>query len=149
MLGTDMMRTKKGEHNSYNLPDGINQIDWSLKHRYQQVFNYHKGLISLRKAHPAFRMIQAEEIRKNLTFYPCPEHAIAFSLNNYANNDSWKTIFVAYNAGMQKQSFSLPMHGHWNVVVDEKTAGVNTLYDFIGDVIDVPAISAMVLYLSN
>ena len=149
MLGTDMMRTKNGEHNSYNLPDEINQIDWSLKHRYQQVFNYHKGLINLRKGHPAFRMIQAEEIRKNLTFYSCPEYTVAFSLNNYAFQDSWKTIFVAYNAGFHQQSFSLPQTGHWNVVVDENTAGLNTLYDFKGDTVDVPAMSAMVIYLSN
>ena len=149
LLGTDMMRSKKGEHNSYNLPDEINQIDWSLKHRYQQVFNYHKGLINLRKAHPAFRMTQAEEIRRNLTFYPCPEHAVVFSLNNYANNDSWETIFVVYNAGTQPQDFPLPLNGHWNVVVDENTAGIKPLYGFDGDSVVVPAISAMVLYLSN
>lgn len=149
MLGTDMMRTKKGEHNSYNLPDEINQIDWSLKHRYQQVFNYHKGLINLRKAHPAFRMTQAEEIRKNLNFYAYPEHAVAFSLNDYANHDSWKTIFVAYNAGIHPQSFSLPQHGHWNVVVDENSVALDPLYDFHGDTVDVPATSAMILYLSN
>ncbi len=149
MLGTDMMRTKKGEHNSYNLPDEINQIDWSFKKRYQQVFNYHKGLISLRKAHPAFRMTQAEEIRKNLTFYPCPDHAIAFSLNNYANLDSWKTIFVAYNAGINPQSFDLPQNGHWNIVVDENTASLKPISAFIGNTIEVPAIAAIVLYLSN
>jgi len=149
LLGTDMMRSKKGEHNSYNLPDEINQIDWSLKYRYQQVFNYHKGLINLRKAHPAFRMVQAEEIRRNLVFYPCPEHAVAFSLNNYANNDPWKTIFVAYNAGTQPQEFSLPQNGYWNVVVDENTAGLKPLYGFDGGSVVVPAISAMVLYLSN
>ncbi|MGI6084717.1 MAG: type I pullulanase [Acetivibrionales bacterium] len=149
MLGTDMMRTKKGEHNSYNLPDEINQIDWSLKYRYQQVFYYHKGLIALRKAHPAFRMIQAEEIRRNLVFYPSPDHVISFSLNNYAYHDSWKTIFVAYNAGIYPQTLTLPQNGHWNIVVNENKAGTETISDFTGNTVDVPAISAMVLYLSN
>lgn len=148
-LGTDMMRTKKGEHNSYNLPDEINQIDWSLKCRYQQVFNYHKGLITLRKAHPAFRMIQSEEIRKNLVFYPCPDHVIAFSLNNYAYHDSWKTIFVVYNAGVYSHSVALPENGHWNIVVDENRAGIETISAFTGDTVDVPGMSAMVLYVSN
>lgn len=149
MLGTDMMRTKKGEHNSYNLPDEINQIDWSLKYRYQQVFNYHKGLIALRKAHPAFRMIQAEEIRRNLVFYPSPNHVIAFSLNNYAYHDPWKTIFIVYNAGGYPQNIVLPQNGHWNIVVDENTAGIEPISDFTGNTVDVPAMSAMVLYLSN
>ena len=104
MLGTEMMRSKKGENNSYNLPDEINQIDWSLKSRYQQVFNYHKGLIALRKAHPAFRMVLPDEIRKNLVFYPTPDWVIAFSLNDHANGDPWKTIFVVFNAGIGPES---------------------------------------------
>ena len=62
MLGIDMMRSKQGEHNSYNAPDEINQIDWSNKSRYRKVFAYHQGLISLRRNHPAFRMAMADDI---------------------------------------------------------------------------------------
>ncbi|MEL6926120.1 MAG: type I pullulanase, partial [Bacteroidota bacterium] len=32
--GVEMMRSKGGEHNSYNLPDAVNQIDWSAKKKY-------------------------------------------------------------------------------------------------------------------
>jgi pullulanase/glycogen debranching enzyme len=94
-------------------------------------------------------MIQAEEIRRNLVFYPCPDNAIAFSLNNYAHHDSWKTIFVAYNAGINPQGLTLPQNGIWNIVVDENTAGIKPISAFTGNTIDVPAMSAMVFYLSN
>lgn len=147
MLGTDMMRSKKGEHNSYNLPDEINQIDWSLKSKYYNVFNYHKGLIMLRKAHPAFRMVQAEEIRRNISFYPCPDWVIAFSINNYANLDSWKTIFVVYNAGIGSESLALPQEGLWHVVVNENSAGITPISSFTGKDVTVSACSAMVLCL--
>ena len=149
MLGIDMMRSKKGNHNSYNAPDDINQIDWSLKARYEQVFNYHKGLISLRKAHPAFRMVLPEEIRRNLTFYPTPDWLITFSLNNHANNDPWKTIFVAYNAGVESEIVGLPQKGHWMMVVDETRAGLDILSDLTDNTVTVPARSAMVLYLNE
>lgn len=149
MLGTEMMRSKKGEHNSYNLPDEINQIDWSIKSRYLQVFNYHKGLIALRKAHPAFRMIQAEEVRRNLAFYPTSDKVIAFSINNYANFDSWKTIFVVYNVEAYAETIDLPHNGHWSVVVDEARAGTEVLYDFTDNKVVVPSRSAMVLYLTD
>jgi pullulanase len=94
-------------------------------------------------------MIQSEEIRKNLVFYPCPDHVIAFSLNNYAYHDSWKTIFVVYNAGVYSHSVALPENGHWNIVVDDNRAGIETISAFTGDTVDVPGMSAMVLYVSN
>jgi pullulanase len=146
MLGTDMMRSKKGEHNSYNLPDDINQIDWSLKFRYQQVFNYHKGLILLRKEHPAFRMVLPDEIRKNLIFYSTPDWVITFSLGNHANNDDWNTIFVAFNAGMNIETVALPYEAQWNVVADENKAGLDILRTITGNSVELPARSAMVLY---
>lgn len=146
MLGIDMMRSKKGEHNSYNSPDDINQIDWSLKAQHVHVFNYHKGLIALRKAHPAFRMVMAEEIRRNLTFYPTKDWVIAYSLNNYANGDPWKTIFVAFNAGMGPETVDLPCYGTWQVVVDENRAGTIPLATIAGQQVTLPERSAMVLY---
>lgn len=147
MLGTDMMRSKKGEHNSYNLPDEINQIDWALKSKYYNVFKYHKGLMTIRKAHPAFRMVQAEEIRRNIAFYPCPDWVIAFSINNYANHDAWRTIFVVYNAGYCPEAIQLSEEGLWHVVVDENSAGVTPITSFTGKEVTVAARSAKVLYI--
>jgi pullulanase len=147
MLGIDMMRSKKCEHNSYNLPDEINQIDWSQKCRYQQVFNYHKGLIALRKAHPAFRMVEAEEIRKNLEFYQTPDWVITFSINNHANEDPWSRIFVAYNAGINQETISLPQAGTWHVAVDENRAGNVSITSFTDSSAVIPSRSALVLYL--
>ncbi len=149
MLGVDMMRSKQGEHNSYNLPDVINQIDWTLKFQNQQVFNYHKGLISLRNAHPAFRMISSEEVRRNIKFYPNPEWLISFSINNYANYDQWKTIFVAYNAGTNNETIMLPKSGNWSVVAEDLQAGTEPLRDFIGNKVEVKYRSATILYLND
>lgn len=147
MLGTDFMRSKYGDHNSYNSPDSINQVDWALKARYQHVFHYHKGLIQLRKAHPAFRMVLAEEIRRNIVFYPSKDCIIYFSINNHANNDSWDTILVAYNAGTDRENLSLPKEGVWNVVVDENISGTKTLYTVSDSVFSIASRSAIVMYL--
>ena len=40
--GSELLRTKHGEHNSYNLPDSINQIDWSWRQKNKAVFSYIK-----------------------------------------------------------------------------------------------------------
>ena len=47
------MRTKKGDHNSYQSNDTINGIDLSFKETYADVYNTYKGLIALRKANPS------------------------------------------------------------------------------------------------
>lgn len=146
MLGIDFMRSKQGEHNSYNAPDEVNRIDWSSKSKYHQVFAYHQGLISLRKSHPAFRMAMAEDIRRHLNFLPSRESSIAFTLNHHANQDPWQTILVVLNAGTEPESVSLPSPGPWHIVVDESRAGTDILRTTWDPAILVPPMSAMVLY---
>ncbi|HOW90278.1 MAG TPA: type I pullulanase, partial [Elusimicrobiales bacterium] len=67
--GEEFLRTKNGEDNSYNLPDEINRLDWTRKKLNLGVFEYYRELIALRKAHPAFRMKTAAEVRENMKFY--------------------------------------------------------------------------------
>ncbi|MDT8286295.1 MAG: type I pullulanase, partial [Elusimicrobiales bacterium] len=52
--GEEFLRTKKGEHNSYNLPDEINRLDWTAKKKHHGVFRFYRDVIAMRKAHPAF-----------------------------------------------------------------------------------------------
>ena len=52
--GQEFMRTKKGNENSYNSSDEINQIDLELKNTYNDVYKVYKGLIALRKSSTAF-----------------------------------------------------------------------------------------------
>src|SRR5262249_3592617 len=51
--GTEFLRSKKGNDNSFNAGDSINAIDWALKTKNKDVFEYVKALITLRKGHPA------------------------------------------------------------------------------------------------
>ena len=61
--GVELKRTKGGEHNSYNLPDSINQINWNWKTDNIELFKYYQNLIHLRKSHPAFRMLNFITLR--------------------------------------------------------------------------------------
>ncbi|SHE74363.1 pullulanase [Marinitoga hydrogenitolerans DSM 16785] len=142
--GVDFARTKMGDHNPYNkeLP---NVFDWSRKEKFYDIFKYYKGLIELRKSHPAFRMTNAEMIKKHLEFLKTPKkRMVAFLLKEYANNDTWKNILVIYNANSSKVNFNLPK-GKWNVVVNDKKAG-NTVIKTVENSITLQALSAYVLY---
>lgn len=100
--GTEFLRSKKGVENSFESPDSINAIDWGLKSKNNQVFQYVAALIKLRKEHPAFRMQTAKQIAENLRFVnDAPEGTIVYQLNGEAVNDEWKEILVIFNGKSQ------------------------------------------------
>lgn len=105
--GAEMLRTKNGEHNSYNLPDSVNQIDWNRKVEHSEVVDFYKNLILLRKAHPAFRMTSGDDVHKNLEFKKTENGLLSFELKNKANGDDWKTILVIYNARTKPVNYQL------------------------------------------
>ena len=95
--GTEFLRSKKGVENSFNAPDSINAIDWNLKTQNKAVFDYVKGLIAMRKAHPAFTMATTAQIKTNLNFLKAPAGVIGYSINGAAVGDKWKTVQVWFN----------------------------------------------------
>ncbi len=141
--GVEMMRTKGGEHNSYNKPDSVNRIDWQWKVDHREVFDYHRKLIALRRAHPAFFMADAGMVRDNLKFIPSGPGAVRFTIDGAAAGDTWQEIQVCYNAN--GNPLAIDLQGTWQVAV-------------LGDAIDpaggrkvagtvvVPAISMALLY---
>ncbi|PQJ80745.1 type I pullulanase [Polaribacter porphyrae] len=141
--GSEMMRTKFGEHNSYKSPDSINQIDWSLKVKNADVVTYYQNLIKLRKQHPAFRMPTAKMVQENLEFLKSENRLVAYQLKNNTNNDSWKNIFVIYNSNTKPINYKL--NTTWNIAVlhddfsfDEEKS--------ISNQIKIPAVSMAILY---
>lgn len=129
LSGEEMLRDKKGVHNSYRSPNSINRLDWNNLKRYPQVFDYYAGLISLRKQHPAFRMGSADEVRKNLCFLEAPEGVVAYQLKNNAGGDSWKNIIVVLNSQKTPQTVDVPENTYTMVVANGKvdTNGIGLL----------------------
>ena len=115
-IGDEFLRTKGGAHNSYNLPDSVNQIDWSRKVKYASVYDFYRRLIALRRAHPAFRLPSAELIQQHLEFLPTRPGAIAYQLKNNAGGDAWGNIIVLFNGSRSATGVSLP-RGTYKVVL--------------------------------
>jgi pullulanase len=129
--GTEFLRTKKGVENSFESPDSINAIDWSLKTKNKEIFEYVKGLIKMRKEHPAFRIKSAKEIAGNIQFIdPGQKGLITYIINGQKVNDRWKKIFIVLNSD-SKKTVSLP-NGIW------KTAILNNYFEDV----DIPKLIA-------
>ncbi|MEC7986050.1 MAG: type I pullulanase [Myxococcota bacterium] len=140
--GGEFLRSKGGEENSYRSPDSVNRIRWAQKSTYQEVHDYYKALIALRKAHPAFRMKTAEQVQEHLEFLPSDsDRFFAYRLKEHANGDDWKEILIAFNGDSVAHSLSLPQ-GEWFLVADGKKVAVRRA-SVSGDV-QVPARSGYI-----
>ena len=145
LSGEEMMRDKKGEHNSFRSPDSINRFDWNNLKRYPQVFDYYSKLIALRKVHPAFRMGNAEEVKKNLVFLDAPEGVVAFQLKNNAGGDSWKDIIVVLNANKTERAINVP-EGLYTKVLANGKVDENGLGILNGSSVTVAPQSALIIH---
>ena len=144
--GDEVMRDKKGVHNSYNSPDSINTIEWKNKAAYKEVFNYMKDLIALRKAHPAFRMGDADLVRKHMEFLPVDgSNLIAFVLKEHANGDEWKDIVVAFNSRKEPAKVNVPK-GAYTIVCKDGKINAKGMGKVNGAEVTIPAQSALIMY---
>lgn len=157
LAGEEMLRDKKGVHNSFNSPDSINQFNWDHLKKYPQVFEYYRNLIQLRKNHPAFRLATAEKVREHLEFLPTvsPDAVnqvknegclVAFMLKNLEGIDSWKNIIVILNTNREAKSVAIP-EGEYHVaccngIINEEGIGMPVS----GKEVLVDAQSALILY---
>lgn len=146
LAGEEMLRDKKGVHNSFSSPDSINEFNWDNLKQYPQVFEYYRGLIQLRNNHPAFRLGKAEAVREHLEFIATDDCLVAFRLKNLEGIDSWKDIIVVLNANKEAKTIAIP-EGEYTVaccngVINEHGIGLS----FNASEAKVDAQSALILY---
>ncbi|HEX7405825.1 MAG TPA: type I pullulanase [Candidatus Nanopelagicaceae bacterium] len=144
--GQEFLRSKNGDSNSYKSVDSVNSLKWTLRTKNIETVNYYKGLFSLRKLHPAFRMSTALAVKKNLTFLKASKNVIEYSLNGSAVKDSWAAIVVVHNPNSSTVIATLPSKDKWQVVVQGSTAGVKVIKTLkSANSISVPSQSTLVL----
>ena len=146
LSGEEMLRDKKGVHNSFNSPDEINHLDWNNLKKYPQVFAYYKGLIQMRKAHPAFRLGSAELVRKHLEFLPTQQDClVAFRLKNHAGGDKWNNIYVVLNGNTNLQSVNIPK-GKYTIVANNGVINEAGIGEMEGGEVMIDAQTALILH---
>jgi len=143
--GQEFGRSKRGHFNSYNLPDAVNAVDWSLKKRRASLYEYYRGLIALRKAHRAFRLRRREDVEYRVWFGDAPnERCIAHIIHTAdLEGEPAEAIVLLYNGHDHQLEFELG-EGVWSVHADAERA----VYESLGTVQDrvvVPARSGVML----
>ncbi|MBR5060535.1 MAG: type I pullulanase [Prevotella sp.] len=145
LSGEEMLRDKKGVHNSFESPDAINHLDWGNLKRYPQVFQYYKDLIQLRKSHPAFRLGKAELVRKHLEFLPTEPCLVGFRLKNHAGGDAWNNIIVILNGNKEAKTVDIPT-GNYTVVCCDGQIKEHGMGNVSGNKVIVDPQSALIIH---
>ena len=152
LSGEEMLRDKKGVHNSYNSPDSINHLDWNNLQRYPQLFAYYKNLIQLRKNHPAFRLATGDKVRQHLEFLPAvnskdvkQDCLVGFLLKDLQGIDAWKTIVVIYNFNKEAKEMAIP-EGTYTIACCNGTIDEAGLGEVSGKEVLVDGQSALILF---
>lgn len=143
--GEEMLRDKKGVHNSFQSPDSINALDWQNLRRYPEAFSYYKNMIQLRKNHPAFRLGSAELVRRHLQFLPTKPCLVAYRLVDNAGGDAWKNIYVVLNGNIHECEVEVP-ESTYTIVCAEgvvKEKGIRTV---TGNKVTVAPQSALIFH---
>ena len=141
--GEELLRNKKGVHNSFESPDSINQLDWQNKLRYPQVFEYYKNLIALRKQYPHFRLGSADEVRDKLCFLDAPRGVVAYSITG-AVGCVVNNVIVVLNPTRRQQTVSVP-EGHYTVICASGVIDLNGIDSFTDNQVTVAPQSALII----
>lgn len=150
--GEEMLRTKIREDgsfdsNSYSSGDKVNCLKWSdlEKSSHAQVYEYYKGLIAFRREHGALRLTTAKEIDSAVENVECSEaNVIAFDIHGGMSSEPAEELFIIFNANETDKTIAIPA-GTWDVCINSKKAGTETLDTISGGSVTVEPISAMAL----
>lgn len=150
--GEEMLRTKPNadgtlNDNSYNASDEVNSLKWDTleNEEYKNVYEYYKGLIEFRKAHPALRLMVADDVAANVTSVSgLDNHVVAFRINGGVNGETAEELFLIFNPNNEAQEIELP-EGVWNVCINGEKAGIKALDVITDGKAVMEPISAMVL----
>ncbi len=152
--GQEWLRTKHGDHNSYNKTDAVNMLRWQQKAENFDVFAYYRGLIALFHKHRLFRYRTARGATSAIKFLddqlglPVPNKCIAYQIEDVRGSDEWARALILLNPNGKPMEFTIPP-GVWKIYGDGRKVGTAPIAHSIAQIADtlvtVPAHSALIL----
>lgn len=114
-LGTEFMRTKQGNHNSYNAPDHINRVAWSFRERYTELVAYFSSLVAFRRTQRIYAEEDPAVLRKAFHVLLTRDNTVVVSVASPYAEDYAELLFIHY-AGWADTVFEIPGIGGMEVL---------------------------------
>lgn len=117
--------------NSYDSSDNINQIVWNIDTEYQNLLEYTKGLIAIRKEFGVFRIGDAKKVAKNIKEIETgDESGLVFGYTIKDKKNKW---IVLINANSEKSEINCGVNSNSSVIyIDSDVADKNGIANPVG-----------------
>ncbi|MDE7218043.1 MAG: type I pullulanase [Oscillospiraceae bacterium] len=117
--GEEFARTKQGIRDSVRSPLAVNRLDWRRAWENRELADYYRGLIALRMQLPG---LQDKSAAAGERIRCAPEPAKDCAALEVDNGEGrWRRLFLAYSAGEETVSLSLP-EGEWELLADGESS---------------------------
>ena len=131
--GEELFRTKKGIDNSFESPDSINVIQWENKEKYNDLYNYYRQMIAIRRAHKGFRLGSSKLVERCVTMIPnvC-KNLIIYRIENPDGIKDVENIVVFLNGSDERVQLHMPEYEGYKILVYDAKAdvdGIGTIED--------------------
>lgn len=152
LAGDEFGNSQSGNNNAYCQDNEVTWLNWNLRKKNQELFDFVKALIAFRKAHPVFHMpkeprlmdyltcglpdmsyhgVRAwcpefENFRRQLGIYYCGEYA------GKPDGTRDESFYVVYNMHWEPHTFDLPNRKEgksWHVVFHTDAKDTNGMYE--------------------
>ena len=119
--GEEFGRTKGGIKNSFCSSAEINCLDWERAWKNEDLVNYYRGLIALRKQLPGLQDKSEQAKERILEAFEIAPNCAGVLLDNRAEGSRWETLLLCFNCSGETAELSLPQ-GSWQVLADGENA---------------------------
>ena len=125
LAGDEFRRTQRGNNNAYCQDNEISWVDWSLLQQNREIFQFARGALALRRAHPVLRReayYTEEELRwfdpkgKSPNWFDPRQKCLACLIHGQDGPD----LYLMFNADTKSARFILPAarSGSWRLAAD-------------------------------
>ena len=144
--GEEYLRTKNGEHNTFNMPIGLNKMDWELTEKNKDMVSFYKELIGLRKEITGL-CDKSKTAKDNITTFVKEEGLLGVKVANKETSlvkPVYKEALIIFNANKEEKTITLP-EGKYKLLIN--TVKKNNERDdiLVSDKIKINGITALFL----
>lgn len=144
--GEEYLRTKNGEHNTFNMPIGLNKMDWELIEKNKDIVSFYKELIGLRKEMTGL-CDKSKTAKDNITTFVKEEGLLGVKVANKETSlvkPVYKEALIIFNANKEEKTITLP-EGKYKLLIN--TVKKNNERDdiLVSDKIKINGITALFL----
>lgn len=117
--GEEYLRTKNGEHNTFNMPIGLNKMDWELTEKNKDMVSFYKELIGLRKEMTGL-CDKSKTAKDNITTFVKEEGLLGVKVVNRETSlvkPTYKEALIIFNANKEEKTITLP-EGKYKLLIN-------------------------------